>query len=324
MPSDSGWTTEAALAAFDTHLRRARGVCAGTRANYSRWVRAFLDGRFPDGHVQVHDLVARDIVEFISVASRRYQPRSLELLATSLRSFLRFLRAQGLGPAGLEEAVPMMPRRRSGLVRHLDSAAFSDLMASLGTSSARELRDRAVILCMARLGLRASEVCRLRLDDIDWRQGVISVRSRKTGHGAQLPITPETGRALAEYLQHGRPETSAREVFVLVRQRLGAPISGSIVKGAVERALAQAGIQAPTRGGNLLRHSMATELLARGVGLVGIADVMGHSRLATTRIYAAVFDVRDIYWYLSAVPELMGFVARRFEAFAGQPPAGAS
>lgn len=288
MSVESGWTTHAALAAFDDHLRRARGVCAGTRVNYARWVRAFLDEHYPDGLVQVEELAARDVIEFVSALSLRYQPKTLELAATSLRSFFRFLRAQGLGAEGLEDAVPMVPHRRRGLVRHLDSQALSELIASLATSSARDRRDRAVILCMARLGLRVGEVCRLRLDDIDWRQGVISVRTRKTGHGARLPITVEVGTALAEYLQHGRPDTRAREVFVLERLRRGAPISASIVGRAVQRALERAGIDAPTRGGNLLRHSMATELQTKGVRLVEIAGLLGHSNLATTRIYAAV------------------------------------
>jgi len=288
MSVDSIWTTERALAVFDDHLRRVRGVCPATRANYARWVRTFLNECFPNGRAQVEELGARDVVEFIGWAACRYQPSSLELVATSLRSFLRFLRSQGLGAEGLEDAVPVVPHRRSGLVRHLDSRAFSDLIASLGTCSVRDLRDRGIILCIARLGLRVSEVCRLRLDDVDWRQGVISVRTRKTGHGARLPITTEVGKALAEYLQHGRPNTPAREVFVLLRQRPGAPISGSIVKRAVKRALGRAGIEAPRCGGNLLRHSMATELQAKGVRLIDIAGLLGHSSLATTRIYAAV------------------------------------
>ena len=288
MSVDSAWTSEAALAAFDDHLRRIRGVCAGTRANYSRWVQVFLEERVPDGSVQFEELGAQDIVAFIGAASRRYQPRTLELVATSLRSFFRFLRSQGLGVVGLEDAVPMVPRRRKDLVRHLDSQAFSTLIASLDGTSDRDMRDRAIILCMARLGLRVSEVCRLELDDFDWRQGVLSVRTRKTGHGARLPIPVEVGHALAEYLEHGRPDTTVREVFVLLRLRRGAPICASVVGRAVQRALARCGIEAPTRGGNLLRHSMATELQARGVRLVEIAGLLGHRELATTRIYAAV------------------------------------
>ena len=304
MSVGSDWTTEAALSAFDDHLRRARGLCAETRTGYARLVRAFLEERFPDGRVEVAELHARDVSGFIGAMARRYGPRTLELVATSLRSFFRFLRSEGLGTENLDEAVPMVPRRRNGLVRHLRPAQFEELLASLGTSSARLLRDRAVILCMARLGLRASEVCRLQLDDIDWHGGTLRARSRKTGHGAVLPLTVEVGTALADYLEHGRPKTSAREVFVVLRLRPGAPISRSIVKQGVAEALRRAAIEAPTRGSNLLRHSLATELLARGAGLADIAGLFGHSSLATTQIYAAV-DTEALRQVALPWPEVM-------------------
>ena len=260
----------------------------GTRVNYARFAGAFLGATFPDGQVEVERIAVSDVVGFIAAATRRYEPKTVESAATSLRSFFRFLRAQGLGGERLEAAVPMVPHRRSGLVRHLAPDSLEQLVASLDRSSPRGLRDRAIILCIARLGLRVSEVTRLRLDDIDWRAGVVRVRARKTGHGAQLPLTGEVGAALADYLQSGRPATTAREVFVLVGSRPGAPISDSIVGRAVDNALRRAGIAAPTRGGNLLRHSLATGLLARGVSLAEIAGLLGHSSLATTRIYAAV------------------------------------
>ena len=283
-----GWTVEEALAAFDEHLRRARGVCAGTRRNYARFVGAFLDAVFPDGRVEVEQIGVRDVVDFVGAATGRYQPRTVELAATSLRSFFRFLRAAGLRMDRLEDAVPMVPHRRSGLVRHLEPGRFEQLIASLDSSSPRGLRDRAIILCMARLGLRAGEVAQLRLEDIDWRNAMVRVRARKTGHGALLPLTAEVGTALADYLQHARPDTTARQVFVLHRLRAGAPISSSIVGRAVDNALRQAGMDAPMRGANLLRHSLATELLDHGASLREIADLLGHSSLATTRIYAAV------------------------------------
>jgi integrase/recombinase XerD len=283
-----GWSVEEVLAGFDDHLRRARGVCAGTRSNYARFACDFLEGLFPDGLVVVERISAGDVVGFIGVSARRYSPRTVELVATSLRSLFRFLRAEGLVGDRLEAAVPMVPHRRSGLVRHLDPASLEQLIDSLDSSTERGLRDRAMILCMARLGLRASEVVRLRLDDIDWRAGLVRIVARKTGHGAILPMTDEVGAALVDYLQRGRPHTTAREVFILVGFRRGAPISDSIVGRAVDNALRRAGIEAATRGGNLLRHSLATGLQARGVGLSEIADLLGHSRLATTRIYAAV------------------------------------
>jgi len=281
-------TLEEVLAAFDEHLRRTRGVCPGTRCNYASFVRAFLQAVFAEGPVEVVKINARDVFGFVGGLTRRYQPGTVELAASALRSFFRFLRAAGLRDDRLEDAVPMVPRRRTGLPRHLESGQFERLIASLDSSSPRGLRDRAIILCMARLGLRASEVVQLRLQDIDWRDATVRVRARKTGHGALLPLPGEVGAALAGYLQHARPDTCARQVFVLHRQRVGAPISGSIVRRAVDNALRNAGMDAPIRGANLLRHSLATDLLGHGASLREIADLFGHRSLATTRIYGSV------------------------------------
>lgn len=281
-------TVEDLIAAFDEHLRRVRGVCPGTRHNYTEYVGQFLVEVFPDGVVEPMAIRAPEVVAFVGGLAGRYRPRTVELAASGLRSFFRFLRAQGLGDDRLEDAVPMVPRRNSGLVRHLAPGTFEQLIASLDSSSPRGLRDRAIILCMARLGLRAGEVVGLQLEDLDWSNATVRVRVRKTGHGALLPLTDEVGNAVADYLQHARPDTSAREVFVLHWLRVGAPISSSIVGRAVGHALDNAGIQAPIRGANLLRHSLATELLEHGAGLGEIADLFGHSSLTTTKIYAAV------------------------------------
>ncbi len=140
---------------------------------------------------------------------------------------------------------------------------------------------------MARLGLRAGEVVGLRLEDLDWRNATVRVPARKTGHGALLPLSGEMGAALAGYLQHARPDTRARQVFMLHRLRVGAPIR-SIVGRAMDNALRHAGMIAPMRGANLLRHSLATDLLGNGASLREIADLFGHRSLATTRIFGSV------------------------------------
>ena len=281
-------TLEEVLAAFDEHLRRTRGVCEGTRRNYATYVRAFLEKIFPLGRVNAAEIHPRDVLAFISDLSPHYRPRTVELAASSVRSFLRFLRAAGLREDWLEDAVPVLPHRPAGLVRHLDPGHFEQLIASLDSSSPRGLRDRAIILCVARLGLRASEVVQLRLDDVDWRNATVRVRARKTGHGALLPLPVEVGAVLADYLRQGRPGTSVPQIFVLHWLRVGTPISSSVVGRAVDNALRRAAISAPIRGANLLRHSLATELLDRGASLREIADLFGHSSLSTTRIYAAV------------------------------------
>jgi integrase/recombinase XerD len=282
------WTGELLLAALDEHLRRTRGLCAGTRRKYGRYAQAFLETVFGDGPVDVAAIAVGDVVGFVEDLTVRYQPRTVELAASALRAFFRFLLAAGLRTDRLGDAVPMVPHRPSGLVRHLEPARLTQLIASLDSGSPRGLRDRAIILCIARLGLRASEVAQLRIDDLDWHNAVVRVPARKTGHGALLPMTAEVGTALADYLQHARPDTPARQVFVLHWLRPGAPISDSIVGRAVDNALRRAGMDAPIRGANLLRHSLATDLLGRGASLREIADVLGHASLATTRIYAAV------------------------------------
>jgi site-specific recombinase XerD len=282
------WAAEDMLAAFDVHLRRARGVCAGTRLNYGRYARAFLEAVSAGGAVDVAAIRAADVAGFAGDLASRYRPGTVALAAPALRSFLRFLRAEGLREDRLEDAVPMVPRRAGGLVRHLEPGRLEQLIASLDASSPRGLRDRAITLCMARLGLRASEVTQLRLEDLDWRNATVRVRARKTGHGALLPLTAEVGAALAAYLRDGRPGTPSRHVFVLHWLREGAPVGGSVVGRAVDNALRRAGMDAPVRGGNLLRHSLATDLLAGGASLREVGGLLGHASLATTQIYAKV------------------------------------
>ena len=183
----------------------------------------------------------------------------------------------------------MVPHRRQTLLpRHLRAREFTALMASLDTTSPRALRDKAILLCLARLGLRASEVARLQLEDVDWRTGTIHVRTRKTSRGAVLPLPPDLGRALIAYLRRGRPLTQARHLFVLHRMRVGQPANRQVVGDAVRRALRHAGIQAPSQGANLLRHSLGSALLRQGATLKEIADLLGHRSLDTTTIYAKV------------------------------------
>jgi integrase/recombinase XerD len=205
-----------------------------------------------------------------------------------LRSFFRFLRAVGLRTDRAEDLVPMVPRRRSTLPRYLGQPDFARLLASLDRTSSRGLRDPAIILCVARLGLRATEVVELELEDIDWRNGTVRVRRLKTGHGALLPLPQRVGTTVVDYLRNGRPETLARNVFVLHMHRVGTPIRVSVVGRAVDDALSRAGIDAPTRGANLLRHSLATDLVRRDASLSEIAGLFGHASLATTAIYASV------------------------------------
>jgi site-specific recombinase XerD len=284
-------TIDGTLAAFDDHLRRVRGVSSEVRRGYARIARRFLDGVFGDGPVcDLGRLSASDVVGFVFNAQGRYRPSTLQGVTTALRSFLRFLAVEGACVDRLEEAVPKVALRRlSSVPRHLSCGEFERLIASLYERDSPDgLRARAMLLLAARLGLRAGEIARLALDDIDWRSGTVRIRTRKTGHGALLPLPVDVGEAIVGYLQRGRPASDDRHVFLLHQQRVGAPIDRRVVGDVARRAVARTGIQAPVRGANLLRHSLASGLLANGASLKEIADLFGHRALSSTQVYAKV------------------------------------
>jgi len=140
---------------------------------------------------------------------------------------------------------------------------------------------------LATLGLRPGEVADLCLEDLDWRTGVVHLRSRKTGRGATLPLPREAGRALVAYLRHDRPTTESRRVFVQhLGIRRGTPLSSTAISEVVARALRRAHIEAPLAGAYLFRHTLASRLVRKGASLKEVADFLGHRSLDTTTIYA--------------------------------------
>ena len=195
MTSGDAWSREAVLAAFDEHLRKSRGLCPGTRDNYCRFVELFLQASFPGDEVEVGNIRASQVIEFIAGAADRYQPKTVELVASSLRSFFRFARAEGLRTDRLDDAVPMVPHRRSGLVRHLDPETLERLILSLGSSSGRDLRDRAIMLCLCRLGLRA-------LAARAWGYGRGRVRAKHSSRRSSGD--PLCGEIVSEISRHER------------------------------------------------------------------------------------------------------------------------
>jgi integrase/recombinase XerD len=290
-------TPDALVEAFQEHLQRVRGTDRVSQHHYGRYVRAFLVEVFGDGPVEVAALSAPDVVRFVASLVGRYRPRSMRAVTTALRSFFQFLHLKGLRDDRLEDAVPSVATRRLlGLPRYLDDAQFELLLASLSCCSPRARRDRAIILCAARLGLRASEVAKIQLEDIDWRAGILHVRTRKSGRGALLPLPHDVGQAISEYLRKGRPPTQSRHVFVLHHLQVGAPVTSGVISEAVKNALQQAEIEAPSQGAHLLRHTLATRLIRRGASLKEIADLLGHRCLESTRVYAKLdlASLRDV------------------------------
>ncbi len=276
------------LTDFDQHLEGQRGCADGTRKNYQREARAFLVHVFPTQSINWGELAAGKVAEFVSGRAKKLSLVSRQNPAIAIRSLLRFLAGKGLIRAGLEGAIPPIWRtKHATLPRHV-SAEQLERILGLCSSEKRPgaMRDRAMLLLCARLGLRPGEVLRLTVGDLDWSAGCVLIRAGKTSRERLLPMPEDAGAALAGYLREARPISSERAVFLsLVPPHKPLGDVGTVIN-LVNRLLRQAGIGAPCSGAYVLRHTLATTMVRRGVSFKHVADILGHSSLTTTGIYA--------------------------------------
>ena len=275
--------------AYRRFLREERALMAITVEQYSALARRFLRHRFPDGKIRLKELCAKDVIGFILQDTTTRGRRASQFSATAMRSFLRYLFQEGRTATDLAMAIPPMPGGRlSELPRYLEAEQVEKLLQCCDRRRKVGKRDHAILLLLARLGLRAGEVARLEMEDIDWASGELLIRG-KGDRIDRMPLLQDVGKALADYLRNGRPSCSTRRVFVHCK----APYPGfssppNAVSGIVRRALRRAGIQSRHKGAHLLRHSLATSLLRGGVSLARIGDVLRHEHTQTTEIYAKV------------------------------------
>ncbi len=281
------WSLDVLIEAFEQYQRRTRGLRDQTLHYYSSLARGLIREALGDDPIDVRHLGPSDVIRFVG-ASSRFSPRTMKTVGTALRSLFRFLRTKGMGDERLETAIPAVAHwRLSTLPRCLSDEQLARVLASFESSTPCVLRNRAIVFCLATLGLRPGEVAELRLEDLDWRQGTIHLHTRKTRRGAILPLPHVAGRAIVNYLRRERPRTGERRVFVQHRgERRGAPISRVVVADAVTRALRRAGIEAPLSGAYVFRHTVASRMVRRGVSLKEVGDFLGHRSLDTTTIYA--------------------------------------
>ena len=281
--------TEICAQAYTEYLRDAQALSEATVRAYVPFIRDFLHHCFGDGRVTLSRLRAADVVSFVQLRARHLHLAHAKLMTTALRSFLRYVRYRGDIALDLASAVPVVANwSMQSIPRAISAEQTRQLLASIDRRTAVGSRDYAILLLLARLGLRASEVAFLELDDIDWRSGQLSVRG-KGGHRNELPLPADAGKAIATYLQHGRPHSNSRRVFL----RVEAPITGfrgsNGIITLVRHSLQRAGIDAPTMGAHQFRHGLATQMLSHGASLSEIGEVLGHRHpQTTTMIYTKV------------------------------------
>ena len=279
---------EMLLASFEQYLVSERGLAAGTIVGYVAHARWFVDGV---GSRELAALSAADVTgAVLRKATAGVSVSAAQNFVSGLRAFLRFCFLEGLVAVDLSQAALVVGGRRALLLpRGISPADAWALLGSCDRRRALGRRDHALILLLLRLGLRRGEVARLTLDDIDWRAGELVVHG-KGGREDRLPVPADVGRALAAYLQRGRPVSDRREVFLQARAPY-APIAAGTVASTVRRACRRAGI--PEVGSRRLRHTAACEMVGAGVPLVQIGQVLRHRSLQSTAIYARV-DIEQL------------------------------
>jgi site-specific recombinase XerD len=273
---------------FARYLLEQRGLSPTTVQRQLPLIRWFLGERFGAGPLLLSELAVADVTRFVLRCCRPGTTRRGEAIVTALRSFFRFLRLRGDLAIDLAAAVPRAAYwRLSGLPKSLPAEQVQRLVESCDRGRPVGQRNHAVLLLLARLGLRAGEIVALRLEDLDWQAAELTVRG-KGRRQDRLPMLEDVGAALAAYLHHGRPRCSTRRVFVRSRAPYRELGHASTVSTIVRRALQRAGLNPPSQGAHLLRHSLATEMLRRQASLGEIGEILRHRQPSTTEIYAKV------------------------------------
>jgi site-specific recombinase XerD len=276
---------------YEIHLRTERGLVAHTILEYQSFIRKFLLQRFQKRPLLLKAVRASNISDFVLQHTRSMGTRRAQLMTTAFRSFFRFLFQKGELQVNLAASVPTVANwRLSTVPKYLTPKEVERLLQACNRRTAVSRRDYAILLLLARLGLRAGEVVALQLEDINWRAGEILVRGKGLLHD-RMPLPPDVGRALTSYLRQDRPRCLTRRVFVCRKAPLRGFAGPSTLTTIVRRALDRANLHPEFKGAHLLRHSLATSMLRSGATMGEIGEVLRHRARNTTEIYAKVdFD----------------------------------
>ena len=279
------------LRRYEKHLRSERGLVTATVLNYLPYIRRFLVERFREGPFLFGQVNPSDISNFVLRHGPSMSVGRAQLMTTAFRSFFRYLFQKGELQANLAAAVPTVADwRHSTVPKYLAPEEIKRVLKTCNRRTVSGRRDYAILLLLARLGLRAGEVVALQLDDIKWRAGEILVRGKGLFHD-RMPLPSDVGKALASYLRRDRPACQTRRVFVCMKAPRRGFAHPSTLTTIVRRALARADLHPTFKGAHLLRFSLATSMLRSGATMGEIGEVLRHRIPNTTEIYAKVdFD----------------------------------
>jgi site-specific recombinase XerD len=253
------------------------------------------------------ELCPQDIDRFFIRHAREQTPKTAQLMVSAIRSFLRFLFRYKETKCDLSKAVPTVAAwRLSEVPKYIKPEEVESLLQSCDQTTSVGRRNYAILLLIARLGLRAGEIVALKLDDINWRAAELTVQ----GKGQicdRLPLPQSVGEALAVYLKNDRPKCSTRRVFVRARAPYRGFKGSSTVSTIVRRAVEKSGINTPSKGTHLLRHSLATNMLRKGASMTEIGELLRHRSPNSTEIYAKV-DIEGLRSIVRIWPEKGGVI----------------
>jgi len=277
---------------YREHLGQVRGLATSTQAEYRRVALKLLDFLgFDHDQAVLTTLEGPQLDAFVRSLAKGCGLSKLQNRASFLRSFLRFLAGRGDIVAGLDQSFdgPRVPRREC-LPRALPWETVLAFLAGISRDTAKGRRDYAMFLLIATYGLRSSEIAALLLDDISWRSAQFRVQRPKVLAPITLPLTDEAGAALADYLRHGRPQSTHRAVFLTLRQPTR-PLSTGGIRSAFSRRIAAGDLSIEGKmGPHSLRHSLALRLLRQQASVKVIGDLLGHRSVASTGGYLRVHE----------------------------------
>lgn len=273
---------------FKQYLFKELSLAPKTVRDQLLMARRFLVECFAGRNIRLDQLCATEVTGFVQRHANDLSHGRTRALLTCLRTFLRYLLWRGEIRTNLAASVPSVVNRRLATPpKSLPANQVQLVLSQCDRRIAMGKRDYAILLLLARLGLRAGEVVALRLEDINWEAGELTICG-KGERMARLPLPQEIGEAFVDYLQHGRPCCATRHLFVRLRAPIVGLANSIAISSIVRRALARAGVDSPRKGAHLFRHTLATEMLRRGASLPEIGKLLRHEDPQSTEVYAKV------------------------------------